>query len=279
MNEPAILMGDEPTGNLDSKTSREIIALFRDLNEKSGITVILVTHDLNVAKNAKRIVVLRDGGIVSDTRDFAEAAKVLQAGLLEYPRVRLDRSSMTIRDVPVCPHERYVDDLRQNPHLVGNEQTGAALCASCHSLLGEVPRVNGRDLGPHPWGTRFAARSLWGIGRAKLLLSRDLKRTLLPRIRIGRSLAFPTWRFLSIWMAVLVLGLGSPAQAQRRVGTILPSVALSISARPASCRAIRCRLPICPRRSRARSRTCRSNHWRSTVPFAARCGIWMWFAY
>lgn len=83
VNEPAILMGDEPTGNLDSKTSREIIALFRDLNEKSGITVILVTHDLNVAKNAKRIVVLRDGGIVSDTRDFAEAAKVLQAGLLE----------------------------------------------------------------------------------------------------------------------------------------------------------------------------------------------------
>ena len=83
VNEPAILMGDEPTGNLDSKTSREIIALFRDLNEKSGITVLLVTHDLNVAKNAKRIVVLRDGGIVSDTRDFAEAAKVLQAGLLE----------------------------------------------------------------------------------------------------------------------------------------------------------------------------------------------------
>lgn len=83
VNEPAILMGDEPTGNLDSRTSREIITLFRDLNEKSGITVILVTHDLNVAKNAKRIVVLRDGGIVSDTRDFAEAAQVLQAGLLD----------------------------------------------------------------------------------------------------------------------------------------------------------------------------------------------------
>ena len=83
VNEPAILLGDEPTGNLDSKTSREIIALFRDLNEKNGITVILVTHDLNVAKHAKRIIVLRDGGIVSDTTDFAEAAQVLQAGLLE----------------------------------------------------------------------------------------------------------------------------------------------------------------------------------------------------
>ena len=83
VNEPAILMGDEPTGNLDSKTSREIIALFRELNEKNGITVILVTHDLNVARHAKRIIVLRDGGIVTDTSDFAEAAKVLQAGLME----------------------------------------------------------------------------------------------------------------------------------------------------------------------------------------------------
>ncbi|RLS54583.1 MAG: ABC transporter ATP-binding protein [Planctomycetota bacterium] len=83
VNEPAILMGDEPTGNLDSKTSREIITLFRELNEKNGITVILVTHDLNVAKNARRIIVLRDGAIVTDTSDHTEAAKVLQAGLVE----------------------------------------------------------------------------------------------------------------------------------------------------------------------------------------------------
>jgi len=83
VNEPAILMGDEPTGNLDSKTSREVIALFRELNESSGITVILVTHDANVAKNAKRVVVLRDGGIVCDTLDFRQALQVLQSGLEE----------------------------------------------------------------------------------------------------------------------------------------------------------------------------------------------------
>lgn len=83
VNEPAILMGDEPTGNLDSKTSREVIALFRELNESSGITVILVTHDANVAKNAKRVVVLRDGGIVCDTTDFRQALQVLQSGLEE----------------------------------------------------------------------------------------------------------------------------------------------------------------------------------------------------
>ena len=83
VNEPAILMGDEPTGNLDSKTSREVIALFRELNESSGITLILVTHDANVAKNAKRVVVLRDGGIVCDTTDFRQALQVLQSGLEE----------------------------------------------------------------------------------------------------------------------------------------------------------------------------------------------------
>ncbi|MFN0021179.1 MAG: ABC transporter ATP-binding protein [Pirellulaceae bacterium] len=85
VNEPAILLGDEPTGNLDSKTSREVIAMFRELNEKAGLTVILVTHDQNVAKNARRIVVLRDGNIVQDTADFNQAIQALQAELPEEP--------------------------------------------------------------------------------------------------------------------------------------------------------------------------------------------------
>jgi putative ABC transport system ATP-binding protein len=78
VNEPAILLGDEPTGNLDSRTSREIIALFRDLNETQGITVILVTHDQNVARHARRMVVLRDGQIVCDTSDIHQAIHEIQ---------------------------------------------------------------------------------------------------------------------------------------------------------------------------------------------------------
>lgn len=74
---PSILMGDEPTGNLDSKTSREVIALFRELNRQQGITVILVTHDPNVAKNANRMIVLRDGSVVADTPDFQVAMREL----------------------------------------------------------------------------------------------------------------------------------------------------------------------------------------------------------
>jgi len=77
--DPSILMGDEPTGNLDSRTSREVIELFRQLNETKRLTVILVTHDLAVARNAKRNIVLRDGKIIADTFDHDEAAAALKA--------------------------------------------------------------------------------------------------------------------------------------------------------------------------------------------------------
>jgi putative ABC transport system ATP-binding protein len=77
VNQPAILMGDEPTGNLDTKTSKEVIGLFRELNEEHRLTVILVTHDQDVARNANRIIVLRDGQIVEDTTDFPRALRAL----------------------------------------------------------------------------------------------------------------------------------------------------------------------------------------------------------
>jgi ABC-type lipoprotein export system ATPase subunit len=79
VNRPAILMCDEPTGNLDTRTSKEVIQLFRDLNAQDRITVILVTHDQDVAKVARRIVVLRDGEIVQDTPDFTQAMQSLHA--------------------------------------------------------------------------------------------------------------------------------------------------------------------------------------------------------
>ncbi len=65
VNDPAVLLADEPTGNLDSSTSVEIMTLFRTLNE-SGRTIIMVTHDPETARNAKRIIRVRDGLIVAD---------------------------------------------------------------------------------------------------------------------------------------------------------------------------------------------------------------------
>ncbi|MBQ0055255.1 MAG: ABC transporter ATP-binding protein [Synergistaceae bacterium] len=66
VNKAPILMADEPTGNLDTKTSDEIMALFCELNEKDGITIILVTHEPDVAAYAKRILHFRDGVIMDD---------------------------------------------------------------------------------------------------------------------------------------------------------------------------------------------------------------------
>ncbi len=79
VNEPSILLADEPTGNLDSRTSREIIQIFRRLNEQHGLSIVLVTHDLEVARNADRSVVLADGRVIADTTDFEQARQSLQA--------------------------------------------------------------------------------------------------------------------------------------------------------------------------------------------------------
>lgn len=65
---PAILLADEPTGNLDKKNSEEIIRLLKTSNEEFKQTIILITHDLNMAKQANRIVTIEDGKIINDER-------------------------------------------------------------------------------------------------------------------------------------------------------------------------------------------------------------------
>ena len=65
-NQPSLILADEPTGNLDSRTSIEIMGVFQKLNDQ-GITIVMVTHELDVAHYTKRMVVMRDGRIVGDT--------------------------------------------------------------------------------------------------------------------------------------------------------------------------------------------------------------------
>ena len=64
VNRPSLLFADEPTGNLDSHTSQDVLAMFGQLNREEGITIILVTHDPNVARHARRIIHISDGVIV-----------------------------------------------------------------------------------------------------------------------------------------------------------------------------------------------------------------------
>jgi putative ABC transport system ATP-binding protein len=73
---PALVLADEPTGNLDSRTSDDVLALLQTLNRRDGITLVLVTHEHDVAQCASRVITMRDGRIVSD--DVNESPRVAE---------------------------------------------------------------------------------------------------------------------------------------------------------------------------------------------------------
>ena len=74
LNNPSILLADEPTGNLDSRTSVEVMDIFQSLKEERGITIVLITHEMDVAAYGSRIISFRDGVIVSDEANVRRRA-------------------------------------------------------------------------------------------------------------------------------------------------------------------------------------------------------------
>jgi len=88
LNDPAILLADEPTGNLDSRTSIEVMDIFQRLKDERGITIILITHEPQVAEYGSRIIRFKDGRVVSDHANTSRraAAAELEAVALEPAR-------------------------------------------------------------------------------------------------------------------------------------------------------------------------------------------------
>ncbi len=75
INHPPLILADEPTGNLDTQTSREIMLLFDQLNREQGITIVLVTHEDDIAAYARRLIRLKDGQVIVDDRNSHAAAR------------------------------------------------------------------------------------------------------------------------------------------------------------------------------------------------------------
>ncbi|MFN2450664.1 MAG: ABC transporter ATP-binding protein, partial [Candidatus Baltobacteraceae bacterium] len=80
VNKPSILLADEPTGNLDSRTSVEVLGIFQRLNQEQGLTIVLVTHEPDIAQFTKRNIVFRDGLVKKDelVKDRLDAGEALR---------------------------------------------------------------------------------------------------------------------------------------------------------------------------------------------------------
>ena len=105
INRPGLLLADEPTGNLDTRTSHEIMETLTRLNREQGVTIVVVTHEADIAAYADRVLTMRDGQIVSDTRNPKPA---------KAPATARHRQIKTTRALP--PHRSKDHGLRRSGH-------------------------------------------------------------------------------------------------------------------------------------------------------------------
>ncbi len=208
VTDPPLLLADEPTGNLDTRTSLEVLALMQHINKESGITIILVTHEHDIAACASRVITVRDGKIVSDIVQDAplNAAKALA----ELPPPDLSTGSSAAegeRDPREAARARLGGPVPVSVYLM--MFVGAMLGAAVGAAYNNV--VIGQGV---PWITAGLA-----------ILFESLIGARFARRKLGRPLTPDQRTRLALWYTVSWLAV-APIVAWR-----LPSMPLAVQAR------------------------------------------------
>ena len=133
INHPQVLLADEPTGNLDTRTSHEIMQTLQQLNHEQGVTVIVVTHERDIADYAGRVITMRDGGIVSDE---------LNSAPVESPQTQRDTQSSTQGALESVRHTAGAHPDRAAPLPKG---TAAASLSFARMILSSAAQAVGRN--------------------------------------------------------------------------------------------------------------------------------------
>ena len=133
INHPQVLLADEPTGNLDTRTSHEIMQTLQQLNHEQGVTVIVVTHERDIADYAGRVITMRDGGIVSDE---------LNSAPVESPQTQRDTQSPTQGALESVRHPAGAHADRAAPLPKG---TAAASLSFARMILSSAAQAVGRN--------------------------------------------------------------------------------------------------------------------------------------
>jgi len=200
VTDPPLLLADEPTGNLDTRTSYEVLALLQRLNRERGITIILVTHEHDIAACASRVLVVRDGRIESDTRQESptNAAKMLAELPPPQEVAAVGGNAPDVFDLGRRLARREPIPRAAGFAMAGGLAVGAALGALYDTVvLGQVgpliPLVLG-VVGESVVGSRYSAKklghSLSGDQRARLALYYTLVTSALAAFLAG-WLVFP----------------------------------------------------------------------------------------
>ncbi len=155
---PPLLLADEPTGNLDTRTSLDVLALLQGLNRDRGITVVMVTHEPDIAACASRVITVRDGHIVSDERTVPKDARV---ALKELPT---ETSYEVPPKPPIPPLARRVP-LRAYVHAAAYGLLASAV-AGAYAMWAFAPAA--------PWLSAIARGAAEAFGLDRFLAKRDL---------------------------------------------------------------------------------------------------------